>query len=384
MTVFRGFLTLTKRNFRVVIMYIAIFMGFGILAVANSSQDSSDSMFQAQKLTIGIVDHDKSELSKGLSEYLSHFHTVRSLPDDTATLQNELFNRNVYYIVTIPEGFKTSCLEEHKALSVSKVPGSSDGYYVDQQINTYLNQARVLSDSGYSDSETTAYILKNAKTSSHVDMLQSNTSDAIPSYGYMYQYLPYVLLSILCYVIGSVMIAFHQPDLKRRILCSCVPARSQNLQLALSYLVVGLSVWLLAALTPALFLYRKSLLHSANMPYYLLNSLMILLVGLALAFLIGTFITNDQTLTAIVNVLTLGLSFLCGVFVPLDILGKGVKSLAHFLPVYWYEISNNMLNHSTVLDSSQKLMLYRNCGIQGLFAVAVFLVALVVRRRKAV
>ena len=43
------------------------------------------------------------------------------------------------------------------------------------------------------------------------------------------------------------------------------------------------------------------------------------------------------------------MSFLCGVFVPLDIMGKGVKTVAHFLPVYWYEISNNLLNNSAVL-----------------------------------
>ena len=57
----------------------------------------------------------------------------------------------------------------------------------------------------------------------------------------------------------------------------------------------------------------------------MLNSLTLLLVGLALSFLLGTFITKEDILTALVNVVTLGMSFLCGVFVPLDIMGKGVK-----------------------------------------------------------
>ena len=54
----------------------------------------------------------------------------------------------------------------------------------------------------------------------------------------------------------------------------------------------------------------------------MLNSLTLLLVGLALSFLLGTFITKEDILTALVNVVTLGMSFLCGVFVPLDIMGK--------------------------------------------------------------
>lgn len=381
MTVFRGFLTITKRNLHMVFMYLGIFLAIGILAT-NSDHTSSGSGFHAKKLTVGVVDHDESALSKGLVDYLSQYHTVRILPDDTAQLQDALFNRNVYYIVTIPEDFKTSCLKNHEPLSVSKVPGSSDGYYIDQQLNTFLNQARVLTDSGYSDHEAAAYVSKHAGTSSHVKMLGSDTSTRTPSYGFMYQYLPYVLLSILCYVMGYIMIAFHKPDLQKRILCSCVSARSQNLQLALGYLVVGISVWLVTTWIPAIFIYRKAFLTSANMPYYMINSLMMLLVGLSLSFLIGTFISKDEVLTAIVNVVTLGMSFLCGVFVPLDIMGKTIKSLAHFLPVYWYEISNNLLNNYAVLDPSQKQILYRNFGIQLLFAIAIFAIALVGSRAR--
>ena len=118
------------------------------------------------------------------------------------------------------------------------------------------------------------------------------------------------------------------------------------------------------------------------MPYYMLNSLMVLLIGLALSFLLGVFIKKEELLSAFVNVITLGLSFLCGVFVPLDIMGKGVKTLAHFLPVYWYEISNNLLNHSTSLTQAQKQILYRNFGIQFLFAVAIFTIAMVVSKNK--
>ena len=155
-----------------VFMYLAIFLTIGILA-SGSDSNTSGSGFHAQALTVGVVDHDGGVLSKGLSTYLSQYHTVRQMPDDTAKLQEALFNRNVSYIVNIPEDFKASCLREHQALPVSKIPGSTDGYYIDQQINTYLNQARVLTDSGYSDKEAAAYILKHADTSSHVTMLKS-------------------------------------------------------------------------------------------------------------------------------------------------------------------------------------------------------------------
>ena len=68
MTVFRGFLTITKRNLLMVVMYLAIFLTIGILA-SGTDNNTSGTGFHAKKLTVGVVDHDGSVLSKGLSEY---------------------------------------------------------------------------------------------------------------------------------------------------------------------------------------------------------------------------------------------------------------------------------------------------------------------------
>ena len=376
MTVFKGFLTITRRNLHMVFLYLGIFLAIGMMATGtyNSSENTG---FHAKKLVVGVVDHDGGVLADALSEYLGHYHTVKALPDDKAKLQDALFNRNVYYIVTIPKDFKTSCLKDGAALSISKIPGSSDGHYIDQQINTFLNQARTLTVSGYSDEETADNILNHADMDSHVTMLQSEGSEDVPSYGYMFQYLPYVLMSICCYIMSAIMIAFHKPDLQKRLLCSAVSGQSQSLQLALGYLTVGLSFWFITAWLPTALMYGSSFFRAANMPYYMLNTLMLLLVSLALSFLLGVFLRKEELLSACVNVITLGLSFLCGVFVPLDIMGKGVKTLAPFLPVYWYEVSNHLLNHNSSLTQAQKQILYRNFDIQFLFAVALFTIAIV-------
>ena len=66
MTVFKGFLIITKRNLLMVFMYLAIFLTIGILA-SGSDSNTSVSGFHAQTLTVGVVDHDGGVLSKGLS-----------------------------------------------------------------------------------------------------------------------------------------------------------------------------------------------------------------------------------------------------------------------------------------------------------------------------
>lgn len=42
-------------------------------------------------------------------------------------------------------------------------------------------------------------------------------------------------------------------------------------------------------------------------------------------------------ISLIVTPVSLGISFMSGVFVPLSMLGSTVKKIARFIPVYWYE-----------------------------------------------
>lgn len=198
-------------------------------------------------------------------------------------------------------------------------------------------------------------------------------------HAFMYQYMPYILISILCYSMSYIMIAFRNEDVKRRMMCSAIPARSQNLQLALGVAVVGIAVYGLCTLMPFL-MYGKTFMKDPNMPYYLVNSFMMTLVSLSLSFLIGTLVRREEIISAIVNVVSLGMSFLCGVFVELEVLGKGVRTFAQFLPAYWYEVANGLLSNNSSLSPAQQTSLYTCYGLQILFAAAILGVAMVISR----
>lgn len=164
-------------------------------------------------------------------------------------------------------------------------------------------------------------------------------------------------------------------------MCSAVPAQSQNLQLVLGYILVGIFVWGICTSMPFM-IYGKSFLADPNMPFYLLNSFLMTLVSLSLAFLSGTLIRREELVSAVVNVLSLGMSFLCGVFVDLDILNKGVRTAAQFLPVYWYETVNGLLANNVSFSHSQQLSLLAGYGLQLLFAAVFIGVGLVISRNR--
>ena len=83
-----------------------------------------------------------------------------------------------------------------------------------------------------------------------------------------------------------------------------------------------------------------------------------------------------------VNVLSLGMSFLCGVFVPVSLLSEGVRSVSRFLPVYWYEQVVKIIADNAVFSTEQFQKIWQCIGIQLLFAAAILSVGLVISKYK--
>lgn len=75
------------------------------------------------------------------------------------------------------------------------------------------------------------------------------------------------------------------------------------------------------------------------------------------------------------------MSFLCGVFVPQELLTGGVLALGRLFPAYWYTKANNMLfGMSGGVFSTKEYLIC--IGIEALFAVAFFAVAALLVKQK--
>ncbi len=108
------------------------------------------------------------------------------------------------------------------------------------------------------------------------------------------------------------------------------------------------------------------------------NAISYMFVALAITYLVSQLIKNDSTMNMIGNTVSLGMSFLCGVFVPMEFLSDTVIKIAHFLPTYWYQLALiHIQKHGT--ENIGKLFSYM--GIQILFALALVTVGIIVSRR---
>ena len=340
MTVYKGYMKILKQNKGLILLYLVIFFSVTMMFQSVAKNDMPGN-YQAESVKIGVVDSDGGPLARELISYLKQFHKVTLLADDTAVMQEKLFYRDIEYIVRIPSGFFDTCIVNGQKLSVTKVPGSYTSLYVDT----------------------------------------TGTAGAIPSFVYYYRYVPYLFLSVLCYVMGNILAAFRRGDLPKRMQASAVSTHRQNTESLLAAATIAIVLWAITIIASLLF-YHDTLINHAGFIYYLINSLMMLLVALTISYLIGLITTNSNMLSGVVNVISLGMCFLCGTFVPLEYMNSGVKTAAQFLPVYWYEKTNDLLAQFGSITGEVRMEVLQALGIQLVFAVTFVCIAMAISKRK--
>ena len=82
------------------------------------------------------------------------------------------------------------------------------------------------------------------------------------------------------------------------------------------------------------------------------------------------------------NAVSLGMSFLGGIFVPQEIMGENILIAARFIPTYWYTKVNDALYSLTIFDWEHMKDIYIALGIQLGFALAIFAIGLLVRKNR--
>ena len=377
MTVYKCYLKLLKRNFGLVLMYLGIFFGVTII-IQTSAQTESYSSYAASSIPIAVCDNDSSPLSKGLIRYLKGIHHVTMIADDLSVMQEELFYRDVDYIVQIPENFYESCIVKGNPVSVTSVPGSYTSFYVDQQINSYLNSVKTYMAAGFTLQEASRASLTQGQSS--VQLLEDSSGNSeIPSFSYYFQYVPYLFLGSLCYSMGYILMAFKKEDIRKRMTASAVSIQRQNLEGLLAMFTIG-GMLLAISLAGAVILYKEEFLSSSSIFYYILNAVFMLCIALCISYLVGLFVKESNMLNGLSNIISLGMCFLCGVFVPMDIMNKKVLTVSQFLPVYWYEKINDTLSGYRTLSSEAISSIWKYMGIEVLFIIALFAVILAVSR----
>lgn len=387
MPVFKLCIKIIKKNIPSLLIYVDTFLFVLIFIASNFSKNQPvQTSFMPSKSNVAFISVESSPIIDGFKKELSKVANFVELKDETEALQDALYFRSVTYIIRIPDGFTERFMNgENVEIEKTIVPNSISNMYIDLSINQYFNTARlyVNQNKNITQEQLVSNVEKDLSISTPVELKTSEKTAAELSYtAYYFNYLSYALLSVLILGISVLMLVFNNPDLKRRNACSPISSSSINLQFILANLLFTLVAWVI--MSGFYFVLNPEKSVHQNIGYFLLNSFVFALCGVSISYLIGISIKGQNAISAVSNVVSLGFSFISGVFVPQEYLGSSVLQVASFTPTYWYVKANNQIAELTQFDFLHMKTVLSYILIELGFAIAFFVLALVVGKKKSI
>lgn len=342
MTTYKVFFKIVKSRIASIALYFIIFAVLTVILSAPSSNEQT--YFKESEIAVTIVDRDNSTLSKALTAHIDDSQNLVNVEDNKEAWTDALFIRETEYILIIPEGFEKNTLAgKSDLLSNYKLPGSASGTFIDMQIDEYMKTLTTFIDLGKTlddaiESTATAFSVSGEV---NITDASADADDEQPAHYYFFQYLPYIFICMVINGLGPVLMTFRKKELRKRINCSSTPLTSRNLVLIISSIAFSIILWCLFMVL-GITQYFEIILTKDYL-LFSLNSLVYMIMTLAMTYLVIHFVKNENVLNMVSNIFGLGSSFLCGIFVPQDLLGEGVLFVAQFLPPYWYlDAMNNV------------------------------------------
>lgn len=385
MTVYKLYLKLIRRNFKSILMYLLIFVGIFFMFAMINSNNKTTSSFKEVKPTIAYIDEEQSNLSMNLKDYLATITTISDI-DSVETGKDAIFFGEIAAYIIVPDGFSEHFNNQQATnIHIEQRENESNAMLVQQYVNSYLQSVSTYQkNTALSLDEIHAQILDDQSNKTEIAFAIANpekANDDVLLRQLFFNYLSFICLSVTILIVGIVMHSMNNSEIRKRNLAAPIKSVSMNIQMVLGNLTFSVGLWLLFMIIISAF--SNNMLNSIGFTY-MLNSLVFFLVALSIAFLAANLIVNTahptELLSAITNILGLGMTFLGGAFVPQKLISDSVLAISRFTPTYWYVLVNDKL----VDLSEPTLEIFQYIGIQSLFAVACFILSMVVYKNKRV
>ena len=374
MQVYKTFFRIFRQHRGFVILYLCIFMGAALIISSNNANEGGKEKWKAVRCPFAVFDEDHSELSEGMIAYIGQGNEKIGIEDSEKSVTDELYEDNVVCVLRIPGGFGDSVEAGKEVLPVeiTAAPGSIYSRIFQELVQDYVRLVRYYLAGGADLTEAQGQAEKLAKTEVPVTVKQRSGDELHGSVYYFFIYLPYILISICVAGLGPGIMAFQRKEVKYRSRCSAYSDTRMNIEILLASFTAGLllcTIYFLLVLlgTGGEALSFRGFLH-------VLNMLSFLPVALGIAFLAGQVFRTGSTLMMAANVIGLGMSFLGGVFAPVEFLGERLARAVHLLPVYWYTCANRFIDSYVPGTPLQEL--WQCMGVQLMFGIALFCVSL--------
>ncbi len=381
MKIFESFMKIMRKHLTTSFIYITIFVVIGIMMTKSSS--NSDVGYTDRRLRVSVTDHDDTEASREIVDFIAENHDIVEVSENKDKQLDSLYYTNTHIILTIEEGYseKLGRGETTGLFTEISVPGTNMSQLFDSQLNRYIGLVSASIAGGKTPAEASAKASEVLSQEIETVMLNDagKNSEKEEVQYYYFVYLAYIFISVLINGLCPIHLSLKKKDINNRINCSGVSSYSQLMQIMLATLIFVIGVYVLLIGAGAV-LFGGNMFTGKGM-LSMLNAFVFIIVAMMICLFISSLSPTMNTISMIANVIGLGMSFLCGVFVPQQYLGDGAISIGKFLPVYWYvKGCNNVMEKEGEIFSISGFFIC--IGVQIAFAAALFCLTLLISKNR--
>lgn len=380
MIVFKTILKILNKLKGLIILYTIMLISVTLVNQTSGNVDS----FEEVKPSVIIVNNDKSknEVTNHFIKYLENHMEVKDIDiGNEEKIDDALFYRDVSLVVYIPDGFGDDLLDSKDVSVEYKISGDKGSSYGKMLVQNYFDSFNIYNN--YYDGDELFDRLDNAlNVDVNVEVKSKLDTNSLSRMARFFNFLNYAILAGCVYSISMILASLKSENVRKRTIVSSYDYKKYNRIVLGACSIVIIGMWILYMIL-ALIIF-KDLFISMNGLWYVINSFVFSLCSLCIGFLIGNITQNKGAISGIVNVVSLGSSFLCGCFVPFEFMPDYVIKIAHIFPTYYFVINNEALKVMDNFSLSNVSPLIFNMGIVLIFGVCFVIITNYVSKKKQV
>lgn len=391
MNTVRNALRIAWRHPVYLVVYLAVLTVMGVLmGRLVADQSASAGPYEPVQASVAVIDRDDSGLTRAFRAWAGKRFDAVELSDDQE-VQDALARSAVDCAIVLPRGFGERVLAAARAgedlpeLEVTYGTGVQRGVLAGQEVSGWFSLA---GRAAALEPTAGASEVAHRANAAAAERAKADTADAPTGEGAegamaYFKFAAYPIMGAVTVTLGLVLSAFSEVEVSRRSACGPVSAVRRDASLLLACLLLTVVVWAVTS-AAGLVVFSDELV---GVPLVQLAAVMgvqlaISLTPLALAFLFSSLGLREQGLNAAGNIGGMVLTFLGGAWVPLELMGDAVRTVARFVPTYWSCDAIGLLLGGGSLAAGQWLRVGADAGIAVLFAAAIASIGLALARAR--
>ncbi|MDH6365538.1 ABC-2 type transport system permease protein [Enterococcus sp. PF1-24] len=350
MTIYKTIAAILKKNFKMLLIGVAISIGISFLYAGQLEKSDEISL---RNINVAIFDEDQQTISKDLNQYLGQHMQIEKIKNTTAAKDDALYFQSVEAVLTIPKGFSQAlCEGQTPKIDIQTRPGSYSQALITATTENYLNTFAAY-QKNLPAAETQELLALVAKTLNVQGKISTNQNNQDLAYrkatANVFNLLAYGLFISVFSGMAYVYLTFNKQELRKRNLCS--PISPQKLTQKIFSATMIYSTFLLICFTAYFLMYTKSSWNAYTL-FTLINVAVFFLVMVSLSLMVVNLSKNTLITSVFNNTYILGSCFICGIFVPTSFLPDAIVKFSMLTPTYWFTHLNMFIAETGQFDQA--------------------------------